>query len=229
MDKTISIMLVTRGRLQGMIETIDSLIDNCKDKSKVELLIKLDPDDTESVNHCTTKLRDDVDSEVVIEPRGRGYYDMNVHYNHLWPRTKGQLLSFMSDDMMCETYGWDELIEPYAKQRLVGLWPQHKDIGGNLSPILHRSLLELAGTCGHVPVDIFWEFINRHVPFFVPLDGHNGPEVVFRHVRGRHGYDYSFKVDGTGQQQGPNWDVLSEKAWEDVFRVVKLIQDERAQ
>ncbi len=187
--KTISIILPTRGRPEGMHTFINSAFDNCDNKDNVELFIRIDSDDVDSIEYCKTRLRKDIDVKVVIGSRGKGYFSIHTFMDELWPLAEGSLLALMSDDITCETKGWDTLIAPYAEDNYIILWPDHRHEGGGVTPIIHKHLIELAGTVGQW-TDVYWENVSKAVSqgptkqgLIVRLNKAEGPHVIFRHAR----------------------------------------------
>lgn len=224
-EKTISIMLPTRGRIEGLTTIVGQLDENCADPSRVELLLKLDMDDEEVVKFVIKNLRPRFQVNAIVSDRRRGFDDLNCYMDELYQISRGDLLVFMTDDQYCETPNWDAIIAPYASNPLQALNPQHRDVGGYLSPILHRHLADLAGHTGKMPADVFWEFVHDRVlgGIFLQLDGHAAPLVVFRHERR---FLPSWYVDGMKSREG---NPITEEFMREVERVAALIRNEKAQ
>jgi glycosyltransferase involved in cell wall biosynthesis len=113
--KTISVILATRGRLKYLIEALDSLIDKCSDLEKIEILIKVDDDDLETIEGLKSYKNFDL-IKVIISDRKKGYASLNEFYNELYEKSVGDFIFCMNDDATVETYNWDKLIEPYLGQ-----------------------------------------------------------------------------------------------------------------
>jgi hypothetical protein len=160
MSKTISIELPTRGRVSLLHKFITTTFDFCEDKDDVELLLKVDADDEQTVEYCRTQLPTDVETHVVISERGDGYFDAQKHVDDLVSRAQGRIIGLFNDDVECNTKGWDTLIKQYADDRHSLLYPvnvfNHK--WGNVF-FVHRHLFDIAGTSGPFPGDGFWHAV----------------------------------------------------------------------
>jgi hypothetical protein len=199
MKKIASFLICTRGaqdfenRKGGLVQAIDSIIDNCSDVSNIEILLKLDPDDSKMIDFCNNTLRKDAETRIYITDRLAGYGSLHIHYSYLGEHATGIFLCPFSDDGIVETRNYDLIIKKYEKYDTHILWPNHKDVGGNLYPIIHKHLFDLQGHVGtNAHWDVYWELVNKHIPIFIPLtDGEDA--VIFRHYRR---FELSHRLDG---------------------------------
>lgn len=79
----VSILLPTRGRVQGLLTAIDSLYSLANNKSNLEFIFKADDDDKETINiiHKISELIPNCKS--IVSPRGRGYMDLHIWINQM--------------------------------------------------------------------------------------------------------------------------------------------------
>ena len=72
--KLVSILIPTRKRVKLLKECLDSLNTKTQDKSLVEILLKIDTDDQETINFVTQyKLTSDIEIKELITDRKNGY------------------------------------------------------------------------------------------------------------------------------------------------------------
>ncbi len=115
-DKTvISILLPTRGRTDVLKKSLESLIDNATDPSRLEILLGLDDDD-EDIRPYIEKHIAPYMQENSVECRANifeplGYEKLNIYVNTLASSATGQWIFFWNDDAIMETKGWDDIIE----------------------------------------------------------------------------------------------------------------------
>jgi hypothetical protein len=105
----VTVMLPTRGRLQWLLESIDSLNSLAVDKGLIEYILKVDSDDKETVG-LAERLSGVLPLSVVVSPRGLGYLDM-PHW--VWDMTRyarGDWLFLFNDDARMLTQGWDQVL-----------------------------------------------------------------------------------------------------------------------
>jgi len=153
-----------------------------------ELLVKFDSDD-KGVRKVLPKL-DTYPFKVkyLIEPRGRGYVDLHVFFNRLFPMIddRSVVLGNMGDDFEIIQEGWDEIVlsktnifpdqiyiihdyrEAYEEQRFY----QDFDINTIGGPIIFdeaslwsRKLLEICNGFGHVSFTDAWTVMLEYYLF----------------------------------------------------------------
>jgi len=96
----------------SLFNLLDSLQQMSSSHENFEVLLKFDSDD-KGARKILPKL-DTYPFKVkhIIEPRGRGYIDLHVFYNRLFPQVdeKSIVIGAMGDDFEILQQGWDELI-----------------------------------------------------------------------------------------------------------------------
>ncbi len=111
--KRISILLATRQRPKLLEKSIDSLLTNVSDSKNVEILLAIDNDDSETIEHVQqevfqNKMQDtyNVDIQAVLFDR-LGYKNLHQYMNTLWAQASGEWLMLWNDDALMETKDWD--------------------------------------------------------------------------------------------------------------------------
>jgi hypothetical protein len=177
----ISVLTPTRGRTQGLVESVMSLTELAADPFAVEILLAVDPDDspTWDVSHVALPAAaHGADVRWLRTPERYGYRNIHRYYNELAAMAAGDWLLLWNDDALMRTQGWDAVIE--AQEPAV-LWPSanhHREL--NLFPVWpaawsramgHVSLCfnadtwlgevgDMAGRHERIPVEIFHDRDN---------------------------------------------------------------------
>ncbi len=150
----ISVLFPTRGRVDMLRESVKSLLDTASDKSRIEVLYKVDFDDEPTV-HAVQELSKLVPTKVLVSPRGRGYEGLHDYINELSRLATGDWLFIWNDDALMLTHGWDDIIYGAAPSPKIGflgnddvclMAPRvvQRDISWEF-PILRRKVVEILG------------------------------------------------------------------------------------
>lgn len=102
----VSVLLPTRGRTHGLHRSVESLLRQCLDRSLVEILLKVDDDDAETLEFVkgmgwAEPIR------VYSGPRGEGYWHIHEWLTFLGTQARGDWLLNWSDDCEMLTQGWE--------------------------------------------------------------------------------------------------------------------------
>lgn len=175
-----SILLPTRGRPQLVREAVDSVYSKCVDKSAIEFLFKLDDDDAPGIE-AVRDIAKTVPSQIIIGPRGNGYYDLHHIVNYLSSLAKGDWLFIFNDDAKMLTDGWDQILLN-ANMSTMPRWGGNEDVclfGPHVIereiswefPILRRKVFEELGHFSlHMSNDsyIYWIMSGLNAACFMP-------------------------------------------------------------
>ncbi len=107
----ISIVLPTRGRPQGLVESLKSILSKAKFPHLIELLIKVDDDDLETLDavqgmsEYLVSLK--TKSRIFVLPRNDGYWNIHDWLNQMCREASGEWIFNWSDDVLMETDEWD--------------------------------------------------------------------------------------------------------------------------
>jgi glycosyltransferase involved in cell wall biosynthesis len=108
----ISVLLPTRGRVEPLIKAIRSLLDNFSNHNSIEILLRFDLDDLNTVETVKTLIAYDNRVQFFVgQPHGyRGAY---IYINELSACARGEWLLLFNDDAIMETRDWDKEIEKH--------------------------------------------------------------------------------------------------------------------
>lgn len=121
----ISIILPTRGRSQGLINTVDSLHSLARDKYNLEFIFKADDDDISTI-YTVDKMSSLIPNcKSITSPRGRGYLDLHIWINQMCEVASGDWLFLMNDDAVMATQDWDDTIKKTVPAEI---WPGMTEI-----------------------------------------------------------------------------------------------------
>lgn len=113
----ISILLPTRGRTNILLKSIKTLVEKASDPSRLELLLGIDEDDTETKEFLQTEVAEYL-KEHQVECRASvfkplGYTKLHNYVNVLASTARGDWLFFWNDDGLMNSEGWDDAIEAH--------------------------------------------------------------------------------------------------------------------
>jgi hypothetical protein len=110
MTPLISVIMPTRGPLEGLIKALKSIRDTCSDNSKVEILLRIDDDDSRRIIDIPD-LKAGYGVKTVIGPRGAGYMDMGRFADDLLDIAQGKWAWLFDDDSWVIGNTWLEQME----------------------------------------------------------------------------------------------------------------------
>lgn len=105
----VSIIFPSRGNPKGLSLAIQSLYHFAQDASLIEVLVKADDDDTETVA-TLQELSQRFPLRGLLSPRGRGYLDIPAYLEGLAVHARGDWLMVFSDDVVMATPQWDQIL-----------------------------------------------------------------------------------------------------------------------
>ncbi len=133
---TISIFLPSRKRLKNLKSTIDSLLSLADPGlSNFEILVKLDFDDSESIEYIKNINNDFENITFVVNSRLKGWYNLVDFNEDLIHIAKGKYVFGINDDTLIATKDWNRILEGVAIGKGVGsFWYEdcNQFIGGLL-------------------------------------------------------------------------------------------------
>ena len=172
--KLVSILIPTRKRVKLLKECLDSLNNKTKDKSLVEILLKIDTDDQETIDFINQyKLTSLVEIKEVITDRKKGYGSLDEHMNHLSSFSEAEFLLGLNDDVEMLTKEWEQRYIPFiGKNFLIAiniesikdgvttkLWSDY-----NAFPTIpHDFRSHMGALQGHPMLDDWWEHVMRPI------------------------------------------------------------------
>jgi len=147
----ISVQLPTRGRPKDVIEIVNSLIENVSSIDNIEILLKLDDDDIDSINTLKNELSEHIGSlvKIVVTPRLGGYFDLPTHHYSLSEVADGEWLFLFNDDLRLLTKDFDLLVRPYQGQVKFLHSNDVTRCEGWYFPFIHRDIIK---TLGHLSI-----------------------------------------------------------------------------
>lgn len=180
-EKIASILIPTRNRMiptfhndgfaqeGGLISTLESIYNTTEDKDSVEIILRVDDDDTNTLDnlHLLNKYDEAFEIRILKGSRYRGYVDLWKMWNELAHEAKGEFLVLFSDDVTMESVGWEKLLQKHSGKVGVvrstyteGMLGQTEDF--LLCPCIHNKIVELQGRMEfHESVDLKWTIWNR--------------------------------------------------------------------
>ena len=242
-DFLVSVMVPSRGRPDRLRSTLANIRDTASHPERVEILVRLDDDDTPSLD-----IKDGLHAEcapcrlrVLVEPRGKGYDDIHRFFNEMAARAKGDYVMVFGDDGRFVTSNWLQAIEE-RRHRLSVLHfptfntPNNKEpkswYGGqivNPFPLMHRKLAQLAGQLsGHWAIDAWMHSMGLLMPFGSLVERIEAVRIEHDHALIKDQTkadraDTAASRDGMPPANAPG--AMRERMQNDMFRVALYIEE----
>ena len=146
----ISVILPTRGRRDVLKKSVESLINNASDPSRIELLLGIDEDDAGLNEFIKDEMAPFLKSKKV-EARANifkpiGYENLHVYINTLAGASSGEWIFFWNDDCLMKTKNWDNNIDKHTgKFKLLAPKDNHNGHPYAILPIVPRDWFILLG------------------------------------------------------------------------------------
>ncbi len=156
MNKTISITLPTRCRPERVRKMMSSCVDLADHPERLEFLLYLDPDDTDTRHETLQEEYPDSKVKVFIEGRLFSIFRMQ---NFLTQHATGDIIGYLADDMHFTTEHWDTYVqEAFTGDRIWLVYPieRHKGSRGATHGFLSRVAIELVGAL--MPNDFYYNY-----------------------------------------------------------------------
>jgi len=177
MDKLVSVLIPTRQRTKQLISSVMSLMNRAQIPEEIEILLKFDNDDHQSVQEFLSSYFVQ-NCKVVVSPQGKGYADLHHGVNDLCKIASGEFLFLFNDDADMRTGEWDKYIRPHAGKFCV-LRPNAGHKHGNLFPIVHRKWLEHFGYLSlSCQMDAWVQEVSRRLEIEIDV-----PQIVIYHKK----------------------------------------------
>lgn len=165
-------MIPTRNRVSLLKECLDSLNTKTSDPSLVELLVKVDDDDSETLKFINT-YSSTLPLRIVTSPRKNGYGSLHEHYDSLAKISESEFLMVFNDDIEMMTQGWEQRFIPYSGMNFILAVHNERVLNGARSPIFENyngnpsiphDLYKSLGTLSHHPMlDDWWVLVTRAI------------------------------------------------------------------
>jgi len=117
--KLVSMICPSRGRIDLIKKTIDSVYNNAKDPSNIEFLIRLDNDDTVALSRISEITNYKLDTIVIVGERFRGYRDLHIYVNEMCALSRGEFIFLFNDDSEIVSKDWEQSLIAHRKQTII--------------------------------------------------------------------------------------------------------------
>ncbi len=113
----VSIAIPTRKRIHSgsLFRTLDSITRNTNDCSRIEVIIRADNDDQETIENIERieEYNKHFSVKVIIDDRWGGYASIDKILNQCFERSTGQFFLSLTDDCTVDTKGWDDMVSKH--------------------------------------------------------------------------------------------------------------------
>lgn len=190
----ISVLLPTRGRIQPLQKSLESLLSRADRAQEIEILLALDRDDQSVIDFATGDLKKLLESKyqcgyTVMAFNPIGYIRLNEYLNALARVSQGDWLFFFNDDAVMDTPGWDTEIRRHTGSFRVLRTETTNQHPYAIFPIIPRQWTEVTGYISPHQINDAWVShiaylldIMVDIPVFVhhdrfDLTGNNNDET----------------------------------------------------
>jgi len=170
--KLVAITIPTRKRISLLKECLDSINNKTTNKSLVEILVKIDTDDYETIDFANS-YHSEVELKKIISDRKNGYGSLHEHYNNLAAASESEFIFGFNDDVEMVTEGWEQYLIPHKdKNFILGVHlEKYKNgikypifTGYNAHPIISSDIFKHMGALSNHPmIDDLWERVLRPI------------------------------------------------------------------
>ena len=164
----VSVLLPTRKRTAGLASTIKSLVDNADDLTSFEVLLRVDCDDVQTIQHLPElyQMFPTISIVTILDKRPvDGYISLYKLYNQLAVMASGEFLFIFNDDAEITSPGWDTVLKKYANDVSVIRIKTNINDTSNIFPIVHRTIPHILGYFSlHSSLDVQYEILCNHLP-----------------------------------------------------------------
>lgn len=182
-----SILLPTRNRPQQLQETIASFLDLAKWPERVEILVRIHENDSDTRYWALGNKR----ARVITGDDEDGYGSVYKFNNCLAAMSNGEWIWCGTDDAVMLTPHWDLILAshlPFPAEGCLLLTPTIVNIPERRIPVLSRGLYRVLGHVGLSPhcdcyLDALANFAGIRRTVEIRLKDHQSPDVAVRNVK----------------------------------------------
>lgn len=175
--RLVGVMIPTRKRITLLKECLDSFNHKTTNKSLVEILIKIDTDDIDTIDFVKEyTLTSEIEIKTIISDRKNGYSSLGDFNNSLAEISESEFLFGMNDDIEILTEGWEQQFLKYKNKSFILGVEVEKTKDGitthmfgregdyNAHPSIPHDIYKFIGSLqGHPMMDDWWVYITRPI------------------------------------------------------------------
>ena len=114
-----SVLIPSRGRYLRLCQAVQSIKDTAADFADVEVLVRADDDDAETIAVCDELLDADLIDHAIVGSRLGGYGSLYTFYDELAQHARGRWIWIMNDDAKVTGHGWDQQLAELSTHGLI--------------------------------------------------------------------------------------------------------------
>lgn len=223
----VTVMIPTRGRVKKLIRAVKSLWATAYNANRIEILLRVDEDDTETLEMLKTT---PLNVKALVGSRKRGYLSLHEHIHDMANAAQGRWLMAFNDDCVMLSERWDFALdvliaqdqnEPFEKDGDKGvLWAddfwlifptiEGKENSHELFVVAKETYKILGRLAGNTGVDLWIDSVFTHLyrtattPSIVISHVNDEDDKTFKEGRGNlNGRDEQYEInDGLESQLG---------------------------
>jgi len=112
----LSVAIPTRKRIESLMRTLKSIVKNTKDKTRLEIIIRADNDDIETLNNMSRieAYKQHFEMKIIVDDRWGGYADMDKILNQCFELSSGEFFLGLNDDCIVGSNDWDDVLNKHS-------------------------------------------------------------------------------------------------------------------
>lgn len=185
----ITIVVPSRGRPSNIRRLVSSICDTAADISKIEIIVRLDKDDSNLEEYVRILNKFKIDITKIVGEKTENLSDL---WNKSYKRVKYDRIMMMADDVIFRTKNWDRMVveaSPRPQNTVYLIWGNDLNQKQDLPtlPILSKAWIDNVGY--FVPEGYVCDFCDTHIydiAIRLKKIGHNCmvylKNVVFEHM-----------------------------------------------
>ncbi len=151
MKYLVSILLPSRKRFDALLKSVKSLYDKAGNPELIELLLRFDEDDLDSIARIKEIDEITTNYQYIIGERYEGYFSLDKFVNELCEISQGDFFLLWNDDALMMNYNWDGVISLYESETVC--LQMDNNHFPYIFPIISRDIYEALGYFSGFPCD----------------------------------------------------------------------------
>jgi|TARA_A100000164_G_scaffold300134_1_gene274920 hypothetical protein len=151
MKYLVSILLPSRKRFDALLKSVKSLYDKAENPELIELLLRFDEDDLDSIARIKEIDEITTNYQYIIGERYEGYFSLDKFVNELCEISQGDFFLLWNDDALMMNYNWDGVISLYESETVC--LQMDNNHFPYIFPIISRDIYEALGYFSGFPCD----------------------------------------------------------------------------
>lgn len=144
MNKICSVLIPSRKRYEYLYASVEKLINTASNPENIEILIRIDNDDKDTISKIATFPKD-WNIMWVVGNRYDGYKDLHIMFDELCRLSTGEFYWLWNDDVIVKSDGWDDVLREFINKLCVIRTMHRTWTDGYEVPIVSKMIYNITG------------------------------------------------------------------------------------